>query len=105
MTKVILAHNTFDAEILVDVMSEMKKRGAPTIRGFWNFDGDFQAIEGCHRVRAAAALGLTPELEALDKDTLRVDVEDLDYEDGSDLTCATIETIGDWENDVIVFED
>jgi hypothetical protein len=104
MTKVILAHNHFDAKHLVDVMYWMEKLGAPTIRGFWNFEGNFQAIEGCHRVRAAAALGLTPELDALDEDTLRVDVDGLDYDDGSDEE-ATIASIGDFDNISIVFED
>lgn len=104
MIKVALAHNHFDMTKLVNVMSEMQKLGAPTIR-VYHFDGDlYQAVEGCHRLRAAAALGITPEFDYIDADDLRSDHEGLDYEDGEGSD-AVIGTIGDWENDTLIFED
>jgi hypothetical protein len=105
MIKVALAHNPYNMEHLVDVMKEMEKLGPPTIRIVHVENNLYQAIEGCHRLRAAAALGLTPEFEELDADTLRSDVEGLDYHDG--LECdedATIGGIGDWENTQLIFE-
>lgn len=73
----------------------------------FHVDGDiYQAIEGSHRLRAAAALGFTPEFEELDGDTLRIDVPGLDFEDGmQDDEEATIGSMGDWENTQLVFED
>jgi hypothetical protein len=106
MMKIALAHNPYNMEHLAEVMQEMEKLGPPTIRIVHVENNLYQAIEGCHRLRAAAALGLTPEFEELDADTLRSDVEDLDYHDG--LECdptATIGGIGDWENTQLVFED
>lgn len=106
MIKIALAHNHFDTKHLVSVMAEMQKAGAPTIR-IYHVDGSvYQAIEGCHRLRAAAALGITPDFEYLDADDLRSEIDGLDYEDGEECNPeATIGTIGDWENDQIVFDD
>jgi hypothetical protein len=106
MIIVALAHNHFDTTHLIEVMEEMKKLGAPTIRVF-NVDGDvYQAIEGCHRLRAAAALGITPDFDYCDADDLRSEHEGLDYEDGSECDQdAIIGTIGDWQNTQLIFND
>lgn len=104
--RVVLLHNHYDKKHLVEVMAEMEKLGVPTIRGFWNFNGDFQAIEGCHRLRAAAALGITPDFDEYDGDTLRSEFDDLDYSDGLETDPeATIDSMGDWENTSISFDD
>ena len=103
--KIAVAHNHFDTAHLIKVMEEMKTLGAPTIRIYHVMNDIYQAIEGCHRLRAAAALGITPEFEELDDDTLRSDVDGLDFEDGELPEESTIGTIGDWENDQIFFED
>lgn len=45
----------------------MRVRGAPTIRAVWMpVYGHWAALEGCHRIRAAKALGLTPEIEEVE---------------------------------------
>ena len=93
--KVILAHDHFDAEHLDAVKAEMATMGAPTIRAYQVDDDTYQAIEGCHRLRACEALGLIPEMVILDAETRIVDDTGsmiIDY-DG----CA-IETIGEIGN-------
>lgn len=54
-------HGHFSQEHLNHVIGEMRKRGAPRLRAY--FDGEiWHAREGTHRLRAAKALGLTPIL-------------------------------------------
>ena len=103
--KISLAHNHFEMDHLVAVMQEMQELGAPTIRVMYITGDLYQAIEGCHRLRAAAALGITPIIEELEFGTLRKDVEGLDYEDGCCDDDEVIDGIGDWENDTLIFED
>ena len=41
--------------------------GAPTIKAVWmECWGVWAALEGCHRIRAAAELGLVPEIEEVE---------------------------------------
>lgn len=96
--KIALAHNHYDENHLREVMTEMKKLGAPTIRVYHVMGDLYQAIEGCHRLRAAEKLEITPNIIVLNADTLRSDVDDLDYEDGEMPEESTIGLIGDWEN-------
>jgi hypothetical protein len=106
MIRVALAHNHFDFEHLVEVMKEMQKLGKPRIRVYHVEGNVYQAIEGCHRLRAAAALGITPDFDYRDADELRSEHNGLDYQDGEECNPeATIGSIGDWENDQIVFDD
>jgi len=105
MIKIILAHNYFDPKGLIDVISDMQKMGAPKIRIVHFENNVYQAIEGCHRLRAAAALGVTPDFEELDGGTLRSEVDGLDYDDGNDPSTTTVNSIGDWENTTLTFED
>lgn len=75
--EIFLTHDHYDKTHLEDVKAEMIKLGAPTIRVFDMGEGMYAAIEGCHRLRAAAALGVTPEIEILDYDALAdIDVTD-----------------------------
>lgn len=73
---ILLPHNHFDADHLKAVIDEMRVLGAPTIKavnttGMW---GAWVALEGCHRIRAAAALGLTPVIEEIEwSDTVTTD--------------------------------
>lgn len=56
-------HGT-DADKLDSVIAEMRVLGAPTIR-YVDVAGTAYAVEGTHRLAAAAALGLVPELVEL----------------------------------------
>lgn len=59
--RVHLLHDHFDPSHLEAVKADMLVLGAPTIRAV-DMGGWFAAVEGCHRLRAAHALGLTPVL-------------------------------------------
>jgi len=72
--EVYLAHNHYDKAHLEEVKAVMLKMGAPTIRVIDMGEGLYAAIEGCHRLRAAAALDITPNFDVLDYD----EVADLD---------------------------
>ena len=72
---IALAHNHYDEQHLADVQAEMTRLGAPTIKAVWMPCYDmWAALEGCHRIRAAHALGLTPV------------IEEVEYSDEIDLT-------------------
>jgi hypothetical protein len=63
MTYIYAPHATDPAK-LAAVIAEMRTLGAPTIRAVWT--GDYWlAIEGSHRLAAAHALGLTPEIDEI----------------------------------------
>jgi hypothetical protein len=65
--RITLVHNHFDQAHLDKVIEEMKTLGAPIIRAFYDeFNDEYVALEGCHRIRAAKELGLIPEVEVLD---------------------------------------
>ena len=99
--KIALLHNHFDQDHLNQVVEEMKKLGAPTIRVYdCGFDNIYQALEGCHRLRACEILNLTPVLEFIDGDVLAGDIElDCDYD--STPVCE----LGDWGNYQIIITD
>ncbi|MEO0035370.1 MAG: hypothetical protein RLZZ501_1393 [Pseudomonadota bacterium] len=75
MTTIILPHNHFDADHLAAVTIEMQGLGAPAIKAVWmECHGAWVALEGAHRLRAAHALGLTPEIEEIEwSDTVTTD--------------------------------
>lgn len=76
---IVLLHNHYDQEHLEEVKKEMLKRGAPKIRAIWNeAQGVWMAVEGCHRLRAAKDLGLTPIIKDVTNNkyiTIQVDEE------------------------------
>lgn len=76
--QIALTHNHFDASHLESVKSEMMTLGAPVIKAVWmECFGFWVAIEGCHRIRAAKDLGITPEIEAVEySDDLAPGAED-----------------------------
>lgn len=67
MTIQVVAINEIDREHLEAVIESMRTQGAPTIRAWWSGE-QYYALEGSHRLAAAAALGLTPAVIELDAD-------------------------------------
>jgi hypothetical protein len=65
----VTAINHIDADHLAEVIAEMQTMGAPMIRCVETGYG-LVAIEGSHRLAAAAALGLTPTLVLIDADEI-----------------------------------
>lgn len=65
--QIALLHGDYDAQKLEAVKAEMQKLGAPTIKAVWmGCYGHWAALEGCHRVRAAKELCLTPIIEEIE---------------------------------------
>ena len=79
MNKTVITCNSVEAEHLAQVIAEMRKLGAPTVRVVDCGDHWF-ALEGTHRLHAAAELGLTPDFVVLAQDSL-VDADSLDWDD------------------------
>jgi hypothetical protein len=78
MTTIYAIHAPF-ADHLEAVKAEMEALGAPTIRVV-DCGDYYMALEGSHRLAAAAALGLTPELIVFKQgDTL--DISQFDWFD------------------------
>lgn len=91
--QVALIHKHFDATHLEAVKAEMASLGAPTIKAVWmECWGIWAALEGCHRLRAAHALGLVPEIEEVEysDEKGQADVGIADSDD-----CYTIAEIAD----------
>jgi len=91
--QIILPHDHFDAAHLEAVKTEMKTLGAPAIKAVWmEAYGAWVALEGSHRIRAAAELGLAPDIDEVEwSDTLTTD----DVVPGSFDDTWTIEQICD----------
>lgn len=92
--QIILPHDHFDADHLEAVVAEMRVLGAPTIKAVDMTDlyGAFVSLEGSHRIRAAAILGLKPIIDEVEwSDTATTD----DVVPGSYDDCWTIEEIVD----------
>ena len=61
--RIALVHSHYDQEKLEKVIEQMKELGAPKIHAVcMGCYGHWAALEGCHRIRAAKELGLTPEI-------------------------------------------
>ena len=89
---VSLAHDFYDIDHLDKVVGEMKIMGAPTIRAI-DCSDYYAAVEGCHRLRAAHALGITPNFDVIDiddlsngLDSLMSEIPGLDLDNGDDAT-------------------
>ena len=64
---IALVHGHFNQDHLDEVKNEMSILGAPTIKAVWMEQYDmYVAIEGCHRIRAAKELGLTPVIDEIE---------------------------------------
>ncbi|MGK2287275.1 ParB N-terminal domain-containing protein [Pedomonas sp. V897] len=79
-TKWIYAIHGCDAEHLEEVKAQMKALGAPVIRVV-DCGDYYQALEGSHRLAAAAELGLEPELAIYGQDD-EIDLREFDWFDG-----------------------
>lgn len=83
----IYAINRPDADHLNAVTDEMLTLGAPTIRVV-DCGDYYMALEGSHRLAAAHALGLVPELVILEQDE-EIEPEDYDWcDDHRDVVTA-----------------
>lgn len=95
--RIALVHDHFDEAHLAEVIEEMKTLGAPTIKAVWmECFNHWAALEGCHRIRAAKALGLTPE------------IDEMGYsDDPCDVDGMTVAEVADRsrESEVIEFEE
>ena len=105
--EIALFHNHFDEAHLQAVKAEMETLGAPTIKAVWmECWGVWAALEGCHRLRAAAQLGLIPEIEEIEySDEITTDDIGMSDDFGGDVW-----TIGEIASDAynkttITFED
>ncbi|WBV42706.1 hypothetical protein [Pseudoroseomonas cervicalis] len=70
------------ADRLEDVKAEMAQLGAPTIEVV-DCGDHYRALEGSHRLAAAAALGLVPELVIHEQDDM-LDISRFDWFDAGD---------------------
>ena len=65
--RIILVHAHYNEAHLQDVIESMRTLKAPRIRAVWSdVYNAWCALEGCHRIRAARMLGLTPEINAVE---------------------------------------
>lgn len=65
--KIALLHKHYDSSKLAAVTAQMQSMGAPTIKAVYMPNWDmWVALEGCHRLRAAHAIGFTPEIQEVE---------------------------------------
>lgn len=65
--QIALLHGHHCEKHLELVKAEMQNLGAPTIKAVWmDCYGHWAALEGCHRIRAAAEIGLTPIIKEIE---------------------------------------
>ena len=65
--KIALIHTDYRQSHLEGVIAQMKYLGPPVIRAIWCEERQFWiALEGCHRCRAAAILGLDPIIQPVE---------------------------------------
>lgn len=76
--RINLFHNSYNETHLNEVKEIMVKRGAPKIRAIWSeIHGEWLAVEGCHRLRAAEQLGLTPQIiDISNQKTVTIQIDD-----------------------------
>lgn len=72
MATILLVHDHFNETHLESVKREMLILGAPVIRAVENGE-EWIALEGCHRIRAAKALGLVPVIEPVTDEEITLD--------------------------------
>jgi hypothetical protein len=76
-----------------DVIKEMRVMGSPTIRVV-DCGDYYMALEGVHRIAAAAELNLPLDLDILEQDDL-IDASTLDWQDLQDETYTAGELAGE----------
>lgn len=102
--KIALMHSHFDAAHLAGVKAEMATLGAPIIKAVWiDAHGHWAALEGAHRIRAAADLGLPPVIQKIEYSE-DVTLADLGCDDaGEGYTVAGVAD-GSHRSTIITFE-
>ena len=92
---IILYHKHYNQEHLNAVKAQMETLGAPTIKAIWSeMYGAWMAVEGCHRLRAAEVLGMTPVIEDVsDEDVVTMQI------DGEDVEVSVVELTEELEDD------
>lgn len=103
-TRVVLPHKHFDPAHLAEVTAQMQKLGPPTIRAVWDPNNqEWLAIEGSHRLRAAAALGLTPVIEEMEFEDEDAPIgEAFGWDDDTTVTELREDS---WRSDAVKFSD
>lgn len=88
--KVALVHKHYDEKHLEEVKADMVIRGYPAIHAVWMEAYNlYAALEGCHRIRAAKELGLTPKIIEVEySDEMASTV--LGYDGDEDYTISSI---------------
>ena len=104
--EIALFHNHYNEAHLEEVKSIMLVKGAPKIRAIWSEAyGLWMAIEGCHRLRAAEALGIRPIIiDVSNQKTLTVQL------DGLNVRVKRVEFeeeyLSDvWQSEIVSFDD
>jgi hypothetical protein len=90
-TMTVVAAHGVDDEHLSDVASQMATLGAPTVRAI-EIAGVLYAIEGTHRLAAAAQLGVQPAIDVVadgDADDAQI-ITGLDLDDRSEWTVGDL---------------
>ena len=104
--QIALYHKHYTESHLEAVKAEMVELGTPTIRAIWSeMYGLWLAVEGCHRLRAAEALNLYPEIDDIsDEDTVTIQNDD---EDEIVSVASLLEELQDsaWQAAIIEFAD
>ena len=73
--------NGIDDELLEEVKAEMQVLGSPTIR-VYDAQDYYYALEGSHRLTAAAELGLAVKFDVIDGDD-EIDLRTLDLDENN----------------------
>jgi hypothetical protein len=103
---IILVHKHYDKAHLEEVKSIMLKKGTPKIRAMWSAEYEsWLAVEGCHRLRAAEQLGLTPIIiDITNNKTVSYQYDDETII--SKITDLALELNNNaWKSHVITFEE
>ena len=83
---IILVHNDYDEQHLIEVKDKMQTLGATKIHAVWeDCYCTWQALEGCHRIRAAKELGLTPIIIPVEWSETRQVAEFVDFDNDSTI--------------------
>ena len=102
--EITLYHKHYNEQHLDKVKSEMQALGTPTIRCIWSETYNmWMAVEGCHRLRAAKTLGLTPIIQDITNDEAAIiQIDEIDTEVGvADLAAELTDDV--WQAEIIRF--
>lgn len=104
--EIALFHKHYDETHLEEVKAKMLTLGAPKIRAIWSDAYDmWMAVEGCHRLRAAAALGIRPIIiDVSNQNTVTIQLD----EENTKVKCVELaEELSDraWRAKIIIFSE